>query len=117
MVTVINTFGASEEEVNAVKSEAERLQAMGYNVPAEVEIKFLTHAYGIAGTMNRMYVHPIMDIEYLKFVVRHEIGHHNEPEIEVNIWDDDFQGGDYLSNDKIHQASEDFANNFARMTA
>lgn len=115
MVTVINTFGASEEEVKAVKSEAERLRAMGYNVPAEIEIKFLSHAYGIAGTMQRMYIHPIMDIEYLKFVVRHEIGHHNEPETEVDIWDDNNIGG-YLSNEKVHQTSEDFANSFAEMT-
>lgn len=115
MTKVIDSFGVTQEEYNAVKNEAERLAAMGYKVPAEIEIKFMDYNYGLAGTMERMYVHPIMDIEELKFVVRHEIGHHNEPEVEVDIWNEETWGG-YLTNDKAHQVSEDFANDFARKT-
>lgn len=112
---VINTFGATEEEVKAVESEMNRLAAMGYKVPQEAEIKFIKYSDGLAGTMQRMYIHPNTDIEQLKFVVRHEIGHHNEPEVEFDIWSDKSMGG-YLTNPKVHQASEDFANEFARKT-
>jgi hypothetical protein len=114
MVTIIDSFGVTTEELEAVKSEAERLAKMGYKVPAEIEIKIMS-TNGLAGTMKRMYIHPNTNIEMLKFVVRHEIGHHNEPEVEFDIWSDDCLGG-YLTNSKIHQKSEDFANAFANKT-
>ena len=97
----------SKAEYQVIKNEAERLKALGYKVP-DIIVKFLPHAYGMAG-LNEMYISTpsIPDLELLRFTVAHEIGHHNEPEQEFDFWTDELDFG------KERQASEDFANWFA----
>lgn len=107
---VSDKFGVTKEEFEAIKNEAERLEKMGYKVP-DITIAPIANSAGNQGfsTFNHIIIHPHLDIEYLKFVVRHEIGHQNDNETEANIWADDPIAD-------LENRMEDFANNFARKT-
>lgn len=109
MTKVTDNFGVTTAEFEAVKSEAERLEAMGYKVP-DITIAPIAHTgkQGLS-TLNHIIIHPHLDIEYLKFVTRHEIGHQNDNVTSLDIWADDPMAD-------LEQRMEDFANDFARMT-
>jgi len=105
---ITDKFGITKEEYEAVKSEAERLETMGYNVP-NITIKHIAHANGVAG-QDTIYLNPNTNLDELTFCLRHEIGHHNEPETEFDIW------AEPKTWEQIRDESETFANDFARRT-
>lgn len=104
---ITDKFGVTKAEYQAIEGEAIRLAKMGYKVP---DITIAPIAYQGLSTYNHIIIHPHLDIEYLKFVVRHEIGHQNDNQTELNIWTDD-------SMSDLEQRMEDFANDFANRTA
>lgn len=105
---VTDKFGVTKAEYEAVKNEAERLAAMGYKVP-DITIAPMETRQGWS-TYNHIVIHPHLDLEYLKFVVRHEIGHQNDDETDgLDIWADNPIAD-------LEQRREDFANKFAEMT-
>ena len=104
MVTVTDMFGVTNEELETIQNEANRIASLGYNVP-NIIVKFLPHAQGMAG-LDNIYIHPNGDLAQLRFTVAHEIGHHNES-VEVDIW------AEPKSYEQKVQESEDFANWFA----
>lgn len=104
-MTVTDEYGATKEELEVIRNEADRLSALGYKVP-NIRVKFIPHAQGFAG-LSSIHIHPNSNLAQLRFTVAHEIGHHNEPEPEaLDIWN-------YKSYEKENQESEDFANWFA----
>lgn len=106
MFKIVDTFGVTKEELETIQTEASRIAALGYKVP-NIEIKFIHNAQGMAGK-GTIYIHPNTDLEALRFCVAHEIGHHNEPETEINLWDE--ETWDFA---ELEKKSEDFANWFA----
>jgi hypothetical protein len=103
---ITDKFGVTKAEYKAIEGEANRLTKMGYKVPS---ITIAAIAYQGLSTTNHIIIHPHLNIEYLKFVVRHEIGHQNDNQTELNIW----------ANDPIadlEERMEEFANDFANRT-
>lgn len=105
MAKVTDKFGITKEELETIQSEARRLAAKGFKVP-NIIVKYLPNGNGLAGKDN-IYIHPPRDLDLLKFVVAHEIGHHNEPDVDFDIW------ADLKTREQEEQESEDFANWFA----
>lgn len=84
---ITDSYGLSDELLDTVSKEARRLADLGYNVP-DIHIRWLpAPLMGLSGA-NEIMVHPAVDPETLRFAVAHEIGHHNEPQAEFNLWDD-----------------------------
>ena len=102
---ITDELGINQAEYKTIKSEAERLEVLGYTVP-NIIVKFIENGNGLAGLEN-IYIYPPRDLHLLRFVVAHEIGHRNEPEQEFDFWNDT------LDFEKNRQESEDFANWFA----
>lgn len=105
---ITDTFGVTKAELEAIEVEVANLEAQGYTVP-NIIVKFIHNANGLAG-QNTIYIHPNTNLNELRFTVRHEVGHHYEPITSLNIWED-------YNAEADRQASEDFANDFARRTA
>lgn len=107
---ITDKFGVTKAEYEAIEGEATRLAKMGYKVP-DITIAPIAHTgkQGLS-THNHIIIHPHLNIEYLKFVVRHEIGHQNDNQTELNIWADN-------PTSDLEQRMEDFANDFASRTA
>ena len=102
-MTVKDEFGITAEELTTITNEAARLASLGYTVP-DITIKALSTVNGLAGG-NTILIHPNQDLAELRFTVAHEVGHHNAPKVELNIWDE--------TTWNTYQANEDFANWFA----
>jgi len=97
-------FGVTPAELATIQDEANRLESLGYTVP-DITVKFISAPVnGLAGG-NTIIIHPNQDLAELRFTVAHEVGHHNTPKVELNIWDE--------TTWDTYQANEDYANWFA----